>query len=330
MTAVGARTVEDAAAQLKRLLLAIPAIGDDAPHAIADVARAIGTDGDTLARDLRTLVTRFGDEEPGFVEGVRLLIGADTVELHSTLFRRPMGLTRSELCALELGLSMLRREVAPSEQPTVDAAIARVRAAATGVRGVSSGGHGRDGRLAHEWGAAHVPTLRTALRERRAATMRYASSPGRRGGKDRVVHPYGLIFSRGHWFLVAHCERARAVRVFRADRIISVGVLRTKSVTLPEGFSLHEVLDRGRVLMGAGEQTLTVRYSQRIARWISEREQGAAQPDGSFVVEYPLLDTEWAVRHVLQYGPDAEVVAPEKLRVTLVARLAKLKTGRRV
>jgi predicted DNA-binding transcriptional regulator YafY len=31
-------------------------------------------------------------------------------------------------------------------------------------------------------------------------------------------------------------------------------------------------------------------------------------------VEYPLGDPDWAVRHVLQYGPEAEVVGPETVR----------------
>ena len=36
----------------------------------------------------------------------------------------------------------------------------------------------------------------------------------------------------------------------------------------------------------------------------------------------PLLD--WAVRHVLQYGADAEVLAPGELREAIVERLSAL------
>jgi predicted DNA-binding transcriptional regulator YafY len=34
-------------------------------------------------------------------------------------------------------------------------------------------------------------------------------------------------------------------------------------------------------------------------------------------VEYPAADPAWVVRHVLGYGPDAEVLEPEPLRETV-------------
>ena len=64
-----------------------------------------------------------------------------------------------------------------------------------------------------------------------------------------------------------------------------------------------------------------MRYSPKIARWIQEREQGTTDADGSFVVEHALADLDWAVRHVLQYGPEAEVLEPEEARVAVRKRL---------
>lgn len=74
-------------------------------------------------------------------------------------------------------------------------------------------------------------------------------------------------------------------------------------------------------------ETLRVSYSPRIARWIAEREQGEQQADGSFVVEHPLADDEWAVRHVLQYGPEAEVIAPERVRALVAERVRGIAEG---
>jgi predicted DNA-binding transcriptional regulator YafY len=48
---------------------------------------------------------------------------------------------------------------------------------------------------------------------------------------------------------------------------------------------------------------------------------GVASADGSLQVEYPLADTEWAIRHVLQYGADAEVLGPATVRRAVVERL---------
>ena len=69
---------------------------------------------------------------------------------------------------------------------------------------------------------------------------------------------------------------------------------------------------------------MRVRYSPRIARWIAEREGVEIDPDGSLTMEHPLLDVQWGVRHVLQYGPDAEVLEPTEVKAELVRRISGL------
>jgi predicted DNA-binding transcriptional regulator YafY len=69
---------------------------------------------------------------------------------------------------------------------------------------------------------------------------------------------------------------------------------------------------------------IKVRYSPRIARWIAEREGVAPSEDGSLTLEHPLADTAWGVRHVLQYGPDAEVLEPVSLRDEIARRLSAM------
>jgi predicted DNA-binding transcriptional regulator YafY len=71
---------------------------------------------------------------------------------------------------------------------------------------------------------------------------------------------------------------------------------------------------------------MTVRYSPRIARWIAEREGRTLDQDGSITIEHPMADEHWAVRHVLQYGPEAEVLEPESLRDAVHERLVAMAT----
>jgi predicted DNA-binding transcriptional regulator YafY len=66
---------------------------------------------------------------------------------------------------------------------------------------------------------------------------------------------------------------------------------------------------------------MTVRYSPRVARWVAEREGLELAADGSLTMEHPVADEAWAVRHVLQYGPDAEVLVPETMRHLILERL---------
>jgi proteasome accessory factor C len=125
---------------------------------------------------------------------------------------------------------------------------------------------------------------------------------------------------RGKWFLVAWCERTGGVRFFRVDRIQAVERLGDR-FELPKDVDLDALLSHDGALVSPAAERLVVEYSPRIARWIAEREDGEHLPDGSFVVSHPLADDAWAVRHVLQYGPEARVLSPDRVREKVVATL---------
>ena len=122
------------------------------------------------------------------------------------------------------------------------------------------------------------------------------------------------------WYVVANCGE-EGLRIFRLDRVEAVEVLETRYET-PRDFSLDAIIRDGKAFQSAEAGTLRVRYSPNIARWIAEREGTTVEADGSLVLEHPLADAEWAVRHVLQYGPDAEVLEPPEVRREIVRRLS--------
>ncbi len=121
-----------------------------------------------------------------------------------------------------------------------------------------------------------------------------------------------------------HTAKAgRGVRRFRLDRIDSAEILPV-SYSLPKGFSLDDELRGNQVLSPAPvDEVMRVRYSPRIARWIAEREQREQNPDGSVTLEHPMLDIDWAVRYVLQYGAEAEVVSPSRVREAICRQLKR-------
>ena len=269
--------VVDAAAQLRRILLALPKLADDRPHSVAQVARAVGTDPATLVRDLQALVTRVDDVPGAFIDGVQLLLTADTVELTSTLLRRPMRLSLGELRALELGLALLAQERGPDERPVLEAARERLaKATVTVVAEEQQHRQTRAGRLAGPT-PPFLSALRSAVRERRVIRLSYA---GGRSGRPRRVRPYGTIAARGKWFLVGFCERTDGLRVFRVDRVSGVTML-DATFTVPAEFSLEQVLRGDRVFTHPSPAVLRVRYGARIARWIAEREGRAPDADGA-------------------------------------------------
>jgi predicted DNA-binding transcriptional regulator YafY len=307
---------DTASAQLRRVLHLIPHLADGADHPIADVAASAGTSVAQLMADFHSISERF-DAPGGFVDGVSILVDETTVSVYSTHFQRPMRLTMPELCALELGLVMLRRERTPAEQAPIDRALARLRDTISEVPSNDRHEGMRWAELASAGSAEHLATLRTAVRDRRKARLQYRSG-GATESTTRTVCPHSLAFAEHMWYLVATCDDG-SMRFFRIDRVEDVHAL--DETFEPDPSAAERMLDAGKPFDSVTTRTMTVRYSPRIARWVAEREGGPLDTDGSLTVEHPVADDSWAVRHVLQYGPEAELLAPPELRALVAERI---------
>ena len=316
---------ETAAAQLRRLLHVIPRIADGEDHPLDEVAALANADMRVLLADLESLADRY-DVPGGFVEGVQILIDGPNVAVISNHLLRPMRLTMSELCALELGLAVLRTTRAPDETAPIDRALARLRETITNLPTNDRHEGIRHAELAAAGNNAHLATIRRALAEQRLVRIRYRSSAAVAPG-DRVIAPYTLAFANGMWYVVAHCQGSAGIRVFRMDRVEGAAQL-AESFDPPSRSAIDAVLRDGP-FHSENPASMTVRYSPRVARWIAEREGRELAADGTLTVERPLADPAWGVRHVLQYGPEAEVLAPEWMRERVVERLRAMATAAR-
>jgi proteasome accessory factor C len=311
--------MQTAAEQLRRILQLIPRLADDRDHAIEDIATQAGIDRKTLMRDLHSLADRFEDPS-GFIEGVTIFIDEGQVSVHASHFLRPMRLTPAELGALELGLAMLRAERPPEEHRAIDGARERLRRVIAGTPA--------DLPLAASLGGVDEPAfrarIRAAVRDRRKVRLLYQKAAAD-VASSRVVCPYATVFATGAWYMVAHCEDSDALRFFRLDRVRGVELLEQR-FRRPAGFVVEDLIQDGRAFQAEEAGSLTVRYGPAIARWVAEREGKELEADGSLTLEHPLADVDWAVRHVLQYGPDAEVLSPPAVREAVRDRLRAVVT----
>ena len=88
-------------------------------------------------------------------------------------------------------------------------------------------GAGGEEALDVELGAASAEVLRTfqlAGSEQRKVLVDYYSF-GRDEVGERVVQPWRLFSSGGHWYLLAWCEKVADKRLFRVDRVRSATLL---------------------------------------------------------------------------------------------------------
>src|SRR4051794_20113103 len=304
--------------QLRRILTLIPALADGEPHRVQDLIWDIGVDRALLLHDLESITERF--EVPGgFVEGLQIYLDADTLCIVPNHFLRPMRLTRGELCALELGLAMLEQERPPEERTAIGVARYRLESVIAKLPNEEIAGDLRYATLSAAGDLEHLRALREAFRQRRRVRLRYRKAAEEKSSV-RIICPSGVVFASGMWYAVALCDAADEVRIFRLDRIEDVELLDAK-FDPPKDNVVETILREGRAFQAPSPGTLRVRYSPRVARWIAEREGKQLDGDGSLTMEHPVADTDWAVRHLLQYGPEVDVLEPEAIRTELQRRL---------
>lgn len=198
-------------------LRSCPPHGSYRRHTPLEIAERVGVDEETIRGDLWSLVTRF-QEPGGFVEGVQLYVESGRVSLVSNHFRRPMRLTAPELCALALGLAMLRAERPPDEHRAIDRGRERLRQVLARLPpDPVTDGH-RHASFGVDVNVERLSTVRGALRNRRKLRLTYRRGDAR-SASERVICPYALVVSSGMFYVVGYCTDSEGLRIFRLDRI---------------------------------------------------------------------------------------------------------------
>lgn len=182
--------------------------------------------------------------------------------------------------------------------------------------------------------AAAADTLRLlsdALLARKAVTFRYRSM-GRDDEAARTVHPYGLLFQHGRWYLVAWATDRDAVRMFRVGRMSDVAPNTKNSGTadyeVPDDFDLQAYAGRKAWELGEGEAPpvealVWFRFPRSL--WAERNGHGALEredEDGSQLRRIAVHRHEPFLRWVLSLEGDARVEEPPELRETFQALVA--------
>ncbi|HXY40046.1 MAG TPA: WYL domain-containing protein [Vicinamibacteria bacterium] len=178
----------------------------------------------------------------------------------------------------------------------------------------------------HSPDAAIFRDVLSAQRLRRALLVRYRSLSSNRT-RQRRIHPYHVFNHRGDWYLAAWDEPRKAVRIFALHRIRRA-TLTTEAYTVPKSFSFRRYMaDAFAIQKGDKPVHVAIRFAPRQARWIRERRwhptaRVQEQLDGGLVLHLRIAETSEIRRFVLQFGQEAEVLAPASLRKEMAKDLA--------
>lgn len=185
--------------------------------------------------------------------------------------------------------------------------------------------------LSFDPGPLHTPDagvfrdVLTALRLRRRLLVRYRSLSSNRTAQ-RTLHPYHLFNHRGDWYVAGWDEARKQIRIFALHRIRRA-TLATSSYEIPPTFRFDQYMaDAFAIQKGERPVAVSIRFAPRQARWIRERRwhktaRVQERLDGGLVLNLRVAETSEIRRWVLQFGSEAEVLAPRSLRDAVAREL---------
>jgi len=161
-----------------------------------------------------------------------------------------------------------------------------------------------------------------AAQRRRRIRFGYRTSQGEHG--SRTVDAFAMVFRGGHWYLVGHDGDRDDVRAFRLSRFTGDVEDLGEGRRPPDAFRAADHVQAG-AWTAAAEDHAEVAFSADVAWWAVGSFAGAreerVEDDGWVVVDIPMADPGLLASLLLQFGPDAVVLAPEVLRDEVVGRL---------
>jgi predicted DNA-binding transcriptional regulator YafY len=219
-------------------------------------------------------------------------------------------------------------ELTPDEQAALHVAVTAVRleggpAPAEALWKLG----GREGEAANALAALPtvpaLPALFDAYRSRATVTFRHR-------GELRHLDPWGILFRRGHWYVIGHDHDRGDRRSFRVDRIdgeVETGPARA--------FEPPARLEPGAVVGDepwryGDEEVVAARVAVDAIRASSVVEQVGEdavverRDDGGVVIELPVTNAAAFRSFVLGFLDAAEVIAPPELRDEMRAWLDDL------
>jgi predicted DNA-binding transcriptional regulator YafY len=322
---------EISAAQLDRILYILPVAARQQGVSVHELASALGVDASTVMAELEQAITRAYYHPAGWVDAFTISIEHERVHVHAgNEFQRPVRLNPRQALALGLGLRTLAAESAGPRRTELLALARRLEQelqapdhepqhAHTGITDpnaapaeLQSSGPPLHVELTPDY---YLGPLADAIAQHQLCTISYIK-PGADRTSIRRVAPLLLIYDRGRWYLAAHDLERDEPRMFRLDRMHSVDIDNEHFDPLRFGDIRSDIAERGFAYQG-DEETDTevrVRYSAPIARWLAEHVHQPCEPDGTLILTHRVADPGWLIRHVLQYGADAEVLAPPEAR----------------
>ena len=289
---------ESGLARTARLLDLVPYLTTHQGIAISELAKTFDTTVKEITDDLNTL---WMCGLPGYtpLELIDLEFESGFVSIRNAeTLAAPRALDRAEALSIYMGLDLLSAELGGSNSSLVSE-ISNLQEQLRSQL-ISAPQVQIEASLASELRAL----ILRAIRRRGWLEITYHSAANDQVTK-RQVAPYELSQSGSHEYLQGYCDNAKAIRNFRADRIVAVSEIADQLWPINLVAANDEAIDYEVKVHAASRQVLEV-LPQISANSTTATIQGYSAP--------------WISRAILSLAGQVEAIAPTEIRAAVHAR----------
>ena len=289
---------ESGLARTARLLDLVPYLTTHQGIAISELAKTFNTTVKEITDDLNTL---WMCGLPGYtpLELIDLEFESGFVSIRNAeTLAAPRALDRAEALSIYMGLDLLSAELGGSNSSLVSE-ISNLQEQLRSQL-ISAPQVQIEASLASELRAL----ILRAIRRRGWLEITYHSAANDQVTK-RQVAPYELSQSGSHEYLQGYCDNAKAIRNFRADRIVAVSEIADQLWPSNLVSANDEAIDYEVKVHAASRQVLEV-LPQISANSTTATIQGYSAP--------------WISRAILSLAGQVEAIAPTEIRAAVHAR----------
>ncbi len=141
------------------------------------------------------------------------------------------------------------------------------------------------------------------------------------------MDPYLLLLYQFGLYVVGYSHRAKQLRMFAVERIVSMEVLEDRFI-LPEGVELDQVYDNLFGLVDEPAQRVCIHFTPNVAYLVKERrwhpsQKNEIQKDGSVIATFTVGGMDELAAWVLSWGQEARVLEPQVLVEAVLLHLAR-------
>jgi len=272
---------------------------------VTEVCERFGYSRDELIADLNLV---FVCGLPGYGPGDLMVAYVEDDEVvidMADYFSRALRLSMSEaLALLAAAETLMATNQAP---PALRSAVEKL----TRVLGIEA-----DETIAIEMDSesASVTTLRSAAAEGRVVDLTYTSL-GKGETTRRLIEPWSVFTTLGNWYVSAYCRTAQAERVFRIDRIRSVGATGERFTPNPD-----PPAPVVRYTPSEDDVHATIRLEPRAA-WVADYYPVDVIHADPLTIRFSTSDPGVAARLLVRLGGDAVLLeGPEVADATVSLR----------